>query len=726
MPSLPLPPTPAAPAALPSKRDFAVGTSIPANLPHAVSVSLPLWQDNVDYEEGRLSQSMETGYPRFFIHRSIQRLVAHLIKKFAKPHEQCILLPSEAVANRCRDFVRAQHAKLPTASVDAPLPVRIVRFSIVDQVTPGDGSSSSAVASSSDPRTHYIFIVFFPADAFPIAKSYWQHTGEGISSRQAERCLQLLEQSGSLEDDVSVTLSSPAATTAAGGDISFAQQQQQQAAAQHHDATAEVGKGGKRFYNRYARNGSISGTPANTAPSPSSSGILPPKQISSSSISTAPVATAVDVDDEKLASDLTTYVEERYGRNLPKGSAAQAKQALRRRIAGTLLSDRGEPEGAEAAPSNATGETSRTGTGVTEEHVYLYPTGMASIFHAHQLAMHAQTLDDPDAAVGKSVCFGFPYTDTLKILQKWGPGCHFYGNGLDTDLDELEKLLEAQRDGTAGEAPMLALFCEFPSNPLLRSPDLVRIRSLADRYGFVVVVDETIGNFVNVEVLPYADVLVSSLTKVFSGDANVMGGSLVLNPHSKHFARLQRALQQRYEDLFFDEDALFLERNSRDFVKRIVQIDENTRALTEMLWRLKEQGAAIKMIYYPRFVARHNYEKCRRKRAFLPGAEMGSGDEERGGGYGGLFSITFHRIEASRAFYDSLRCAKGPSLGTNYTLASPYTILAHYTELDWAQRYGVESGLVRISVGLEDKDELLDMFRSSIEQAEKAMAEAQA
>jgi cystathionine gamma-synthase len=47
---------------------------------------------------------------------------------------------------------------------------------------------------------------------------------------------------------------------------------------------------------------------------------------------------------------------------------------------------------------------------------------------------------------------------------------------------------------------------------------------LADQYGFLVVVDETVGNFVNIEVLPWADVVVSSLTKIFSGASNVMGG----------------------------------------------------------------------------------------------------------------------------------------------------------------------------------------------------------
>jgi cystathionine gamma-synthase len=115
----------------------------------------------------------------------------------------------------------------------------------------------------------------------------------------------------------------------------------------------------------------------------------------------------------------------------------------------------------------------------------------------------------------------FPYTDTLKILQKWGPGCHFFGSGGADDIDALAETL-ATRDPSEGK--ILSLFCEFPSNPLLRCPDLVRLRQLADEYGFVIVVDETIGNFINVEVAAFADIVVSSLTKIFSGDANVMGG----------------------------------------------------------------------------------------------------------------------------------------------------------------------------------------------------------
>lgn len=111
----------------------------------------------------------------------------------------------------------------------------------------------------------------------------------------------------------------------------------------------------------------------------------------------------------------------------------------------------------------------------------------------------------------------FPYVDTLKILEKWGPGCVFYGHGSSSEIDDIEwRCKFGQR--------FLALFCEFPGNPLLKTPDISRLRALADRYDFAIVIDETIGNFINVHVLQYADVIVSSLTKVFSGDSNVMGG----------------------------------------------------------------------------------------------------------------------------------------------------------------------------------------------------------
>jgi cystathionine gamma-synthase len=310
----------------------------------------------------------------------------------------------------------------------------------------------------------------------------------------------------------------------------------------------DAAKAGKLSYSRnrhYSR--SKSATPINTgARAGSSSGtvrsggslLTPSTPLSAVSTPTSitnnrrvsPSDLTEDLDD--LSLDHSTFLEERYGRNLPLSSSKLAKLALRRRIAGVLLPH-------EKPASSGAGALERVPRGsgwnekgkinmdaekrVTEEDCFLYPTGMSAIWHAHQLAMVWK--ERKQGAVGKSICFGFPYTDTLKILQKWGPGCEFFGHGDASDLVALEKYLE--RNGREGGRAITALFAEFPSNPLLRSADLKRLRELADLYGFVIVVDETVGNFVNVEVASWADVVVSSLTKVFSGETNVMGGRSV-------------------------------------------------------------------------------------------------------------------------------------------------------------------------------------------------------
>lgn len=346
-----------------------------------------------------------------------------------------------------------------------------------------------------------VFMVLFPQDAFPVAKQFWQHTGDIFSSRCAEYCLHILDKN------------------------------------EKHKASHAQEK--PRRASRYAK-------------------------------PTGPTSSAQE--DE---SDHAAYVEERYGRNMPLQFADQAKVVLRRRIAGllsetqTTIEDVNKATQAELeAQRKVQGE--RGMLGLSEDDVYLFASGMGAIYHAHRVARAIL----PDER--KSVCFGFPYTDTLKILQKWGSGCYFYGLGEDKDLDDFEAKL-------AGGERVLSLFCELPSNPLLKSPDLARIRRLADQYDFLVVVDETIGNFVNVDTLTNADIVVSSLTKIFSGDCNVMGGSMVLNPARKHYRAIREFLQADFEDLVWCEDALFVERNSRNFKERAITINENAEALCDYL-----------------------------------------------------------------------------------------------------------------------------------------------
>jgi cystathionine gamma-synthase len=121
----------------------------------------------------------------------------------------------------------------------------------------------------------------------------------------------------------------------------------------------------------------------------------------------------------------------------------------------------------------------------------------------------------------ESVVVGFPYELTIKMMEAYGPSLKFYSLGTDEEIDEFEIYLDTK--ARAGSA-IQAVWCECPSNPLLYTVDLERIRRLADKYGFIVVVDETIGSFANVDVSGVADIVVTSLSKSFNGYADLLAG----------------------------------------------------------------------------------------------------------------------------------------------------------------------------------------------------------
>src|SRR5690606_41676148 len=85
-----------------------------------------------------------------------------------------------------------------------------------------------------------------------------------------------------------------------------------------------------------------------------------------------------------------------------------------------------------------------------------------------------------------------------------------------------------------------------------------------------------------------------------------------------------------------------------------------------------------------------------------------------GGGYGILLSFVLKALPAAPAFCDRLQVSKGPSLGTDLTLACPYTLLAHYGELDWTEQCGVSRHLIRVSIGLENPDGLIRRFAEAL------------
>lgn len=355
---------------IPTNQRNSLGHSVPAHTPHAISVSLPTWKDNVGYEEGeeRVMNAMVNGYPRFFIHLSIRKVrricllksqfcsrcfackLAEICEqKFGTRDEQAMLFPTARIADQCRSFMITRSEQ----ETGNPTSVRLVAFTICPEDKAYGNGQSSSDPNSILPCAN-LHIILFPSSAFPIAKQFWQHTGMGISSRLAEYALTHLGTSEKKE-----AMRTPAKVP-----------------------YRQPSKGMNRHYSNVKK-----GVNTSTTPPRSPTTTQPP-----------PVSEAQDA----LVDEHSTYLEERYGRNLPLADAPDAKRAMRRRIAGTLVQDVALDNN---APPKAGGKNVELGpshrgvSSVTEEDVFLYPTGMTAIWSAHAIARAVL----PSA---KSICFG--------------------------------------------------------------------------------------------------------------------------------------------------------------------------------------------------------------------------------------------------------------------------------------------------------------------------------
>ncbi|MES2706195.1 MAG: PLP-dependent transferase [Verrucomicrobiota bacterium] len=318
-------------------------------------------------------------------------------------------------------------------------------------------------------------------------------------------------------------------------------------------------------------------------------------------------------------------------------------------------------------------------SGVSPEDVFLFSSGMTAVAAAHRAVMALR----PGLP---TVQLDFPYVDVLRVQQEFGNGVEFFPVADAAALARLKEL--------AGAGAIAGVFCETPSNPLLSAVPVDDFAPALRASGIPLMIDDTVATAVNLNALIHADLVTTSLTKAFSGAGNVMAGSVTVNPQSPHHAAFRAFLEAELatHDPLWAEDAVVLEENSRDFVERAHRMNAGAAALTDWLSR----HPAVERVHYP-----------------ADTSVFGRMARE-GGGRGCLFSVILKDEAAAAAFYDRLALCKGPSLGTNFSLCCPYTLLAHYTELEWAAACGVPAHLIRVSVGLEPVEELISRFETAL------------
>jgi cystathionine gamma-synthase len=123
--------------------------------------------------------------------------------------------------------------------------------------------------------------------------------------------------------------------------------------------------------------------------------------------------------------------------------------------------------------------------------------------------------------------------------------------------------------------------------------------------------------------------------------------------------------------------------------------NESALALVGLL----QSHPAVDKVWHPSVTCRAEYDAVRKPQ----------------GGYGGLLSFTLKAAKKTAKFYETLQVSKGPSFGTPFTLICPYTLLAHYRELPWAEGCGVPSHLLRVSVGTEGSQHICDTFQAALD-----------
>jgi cystathionine gamma-synthase len=252
--------------------------------------------------------------------------------------------------------------------------------------------------------------------------------------------------------------------------------------------------------------------------------------------------------------------------------------------------------------------------------------------------------------------------------------------------------LEATREALETLQPRV-LWLETPSNPLMKITDITALAELAHAAGAIVVVDNTFATpYLQQPLVLGADVVVHSTTKYLGGHSDVLGGAIVTN--DDELAEKVRFHQFAAGAVSGPMDAWLTTRGIKTLAVRMRQHSANAQAIAESL----VGHAAVSRVYYPGLVDHPGHDLAARQMR----------------GFGGMLSLELAGgAAAARRFAESLRVfSLAESLGGVESLVNYPSEMTHAsvrgTELE------VSDAIVRLSVGIEEVDDLLADVRQAL------------
>ena len=240
------------------------------------------------------------------------------------------------------------------------------------------------------------------------------------------------------------------------------------------------------------------------------------------------------------------------------------------------------------------------------------------------------------------------------------------------------------------------VFIETPTNPVMIVTDMKEVSEIAHRAGARVVCDNTFMSPYLQRPLEFGvDIVVHSTTKYLNGHSDGIGGIVVLNDEED--ANWIGFVQNSVGAILSPFDSWLVVRGTKTLALRMEQHDKSGRAVAAFL----EEHPKVRKVYYPGSASHPQHALAARQQR----------------GFGGMVAFDVGSLAAARAVVESVKlCTLAESLGGVETLISHPATMTH-ASVDAAKRdrLGITDGLVRISVGIEDTDDIIADLDQALE-----------
>ncbi len=312
------------------------------------------------------------------------------------------------------------------------------------------------------------------------------------------------------------------------------------------------------------------------------------------------------------------------------------------------------------------------------EDGYAFATGMAAIY-----STFAALLSSGDHIVSARSVFGSTHTLFTKYFPKWNITTSYFDIN---NPDEIEGLITPSTK---------ILYAESPTNPGVDIIDLELLGKIAKKHNLLLIIDNCFATpYIQQPIKFGADLVVHSATKLMDGQGRVLGGVVVGNTD---LIREIYLFSRNTGPAMSPFNAWVLSKSLETLAVRVDRHCENALTIAKSL----EQNPSVSMVKYP-FLKSHPQYEIAKKQMKLGGNIIAI--DVKGG------------IEAGRKFLNSIKmCSLSANLGDTRTIVTHPASTTH-SKLSEEERLaaGITPGLVRISVGLENVDDILQDINQAL------------